>query len=278
MNTNFKASNFIAFWRLASWSDPAKLKGGFHGIGLAGMEPLPLPPQQALKEALNEHFKKRNILVRNLKGNNGLVVFEELKGESTNEYQRVFSVRAMGERGESIDFNPLPSDYQDIVNLYAKRLASVPGDAVGSSLVRWVRSRNGVPLRDNGGFYSMSHVHADVYSQIQQIVEGAATEGHSRVYKASMLVDTDSIKIVRDAIQQEIHQESARMLKEMQDHDLGERAMKHRLDHLVSLQDKVKEYEGIIGQSLQHLAEALDNVKTATGLGAFQDMMRSMVA
>lgn len=277
MNTNFRASNFIAFWRLASWSDPAKLKNGFHSIGLAGFEPLPTPSPKALRESLNEHFKKRNILVRNLKGN-GLVVYEELKGEESNEYKRIFSVRVID--GPSLQFNPLPDmqEAQNIANLYGKYLSSVDGDAVSSSLVRWVRSRNGVPLRDNGGFYSMSHVHAETYGQIQQIVEGAAVEGHSRIYKASMLVDADSVKIVRDAIQQEIFQESERMLKEMQDHDLGERAMKHRLEHLVSLQDKVTEYEGIIGQSLNHLAQALDNVKTATGLGAFQDMMRNEVA
>ncbi len=277
MNTKVKSSCFMATWTSASWSDPVKLKEGFESIGMAGLEPLPLKPSPALKQALAEHFNGKKPLIRPLEDDRGFLVMNEKRGHENNDYTKICSVRGNADWTQLL-FNPLVEGAQDIATIYDKRLRSVPGDNVGEALVKIVHNMNGTKLRKTGGFYSLSSRHEEKWLAIQKVIEGAATEGESKVYKISMEIDADSIRLVRDSIQDEIMQVSKNMLEEMLKGDIGERAMKNRLQYLDDLTNKVKEYEQIVGESLGHLAAALDNVKTASGLGAFQEMMRSQVA
>lgn len=276
--THVKTSGFIAFWTNASWSDPASLRIGFESINLKGFEPTPMKPAAALREALMDHFRGKTVMVRPLKKEGGFTVIDEDRGEHNNEYSKMFSVTVQGERGETLAFNPAPpADVNDIVSLYAKRLNSIPGHAVGSALVKIVAHLRGTAIRKTGGVYWINHRHAAQWHGVQRVIEQSATHGESRVYMAEMKVDAESIRVVKDAIQREILQESQAMLDEMQGADIGERAMKTRLAHLAELQGKVIEYESVVGESLKHLSDALENAKIASGLGAFQDMMRGQV-
>lgn len=279
MSTTYaKASGFFCFWTSASWSNPANLKAGFESIGLSGYEPMPMKPSPALREALCDHFRGKNVMVRPLKEDGGFILIDETRGESNNDYKKLFSVKLANEEGTRLAFDPAPPDeYQDIVNLYAKRLNSVPGHAVGSALVKIVASMRGTAIRKTGGMYWVNGKHADKWAGVQRVVEGAASEGDSRVYKVAFSLDADSIRAVKDAIQREILQESQSILDEMLKGDIGKRAMTARLEYLDELQAKVAEYESVVGESLKHLADALNNTKTASGLGAFQDMMRDQV-
>lgn len=276
--THIKTSGFIAFWTSASWSDPYRLKTGFESIDLKGFEPTPMKPAQALREALMDHFRAKTIMVRPLKSEGGFIAIDEKRGDSNNDYKKLFSVHVQGEEGERLSFDPLPEDAQEIAGKYSQRLNSIPGHSVGSALVKIVASMRGTAIRKTGGVYWINGSHAAKWSGVQRVVEASATHGESRIYMATMKVDAESIRVVKDAIQREILQESQSILDEMLKGDVGERAMKTRLEYLDELQAKVAEYESVVGESLKHLAEALDNAKTASGLGAFQEMMRGQTA
>lgn len=275
---NIKASGFQLFWTAASWSDPNHLKCGFHLLGLQGYEPSPMTPSPALREALCDYFRGKNVMIRPLKKEGGFLAIDESRGESNNEYKKLFSVNIQGETGTRLSFDPLPDNAHEIANLYAKRLNSVAGHAIGTSLVKIVNKLRGTAIRKTGGIYWLHHRHFDLLNKVRQVIEQSATFGQSIVYLPTLEVDAESIRVVKDAIQREILQESQAILNEMLKGDVGERAMKTRLAYLEELQAKVAEYESIVGESLKHLADALDNAKTASGLGAFQDMMRGQAA
>lgn len=272
--THVKTAGFLGFWTVASFSDPLRLKEGFESIGMEA--PLPLQPSVALRESLVDHFRGNNVLVRPLDDEGGFLVLDETRGKDMNEYKKLFTVRVENE-GKRLSFSPTPSDVDDIAKLYVKRRNSVPGHAIGSALVRVVKKLRGTTIRRTGGIYWLHQRHAPIWSTLQKVVQGSATFGQSEVYMATMKVDAESIRVVKDAIQREILGESQKLLDELTTGELGERAVESRLTMLKELKAKVEEYEGVVGDSLKHLTEALDNVMTASGVGAMHNLVREQL-
>lgn len=210
---------------------------------------------------------KRGRLVRSLKESGCFGVVEEERGEDANNYQQVLMAKLSG---NTLRFAPFDQTQADkIAACFNEMLGRVPGAAVGSALVSLVKANNGTTIRQTGGLYWLPHSRHAMWKAVAGAVEKAAAHGESRVYLATMEVNADSIRVVRDAIKTEVVKESERLLAEAVKGELGKKALEARLMYIQSLEAKVQEYEGIVGESLDDLRVALGKVTTALGMVAF---------
>jgi hypothetical protein len=82
-------------------------------------------------------------------------------------------------------------------------------------------------------------------------VEGSAVEQKgSEVYYVKTVLDEAGCRAVRDAIIREITQEAATLGTEIAGGNLGDEALARRKSLAGSLHDRVRRYEGILGEAL----------------------------
>lgn len=264
------ASGAFVFWTCATWSNQAKLAEGMQAIGMGGFAPKPMAREVALREALEVVMDGKGRMVRPLAEANGFCVIEEEKGTDANNYVQVLMAKIDGPR---ITLKPFDQDQANkIADAFKAHLGYVPGHQVGHALVSIVKRFSGIAIRQTGGLYWLPIKHAEAWRKIADAVEMASAIGQSKVYLATMAVNADSIRVVRDAIKREILAESERILTDLKG-DLGQKAIDGRLRYVKDLEAKVTEYEGIVGESLGDLREALGKCSHAVGLGAFRSLM-----
>lgn len=265
----------MVFWTSASWSDQTKLKASLDAIGLGDYAPKPMALGVALKESLEEVMRNgtKNILIRPLAGDNGFCVMQEQKGATANQYQQKLTAR-FDAPNNRILFNPYDQDLAaKIVQQFNEHRGYVSGSEVGSALVALVKKLSGTPIRRTGGLYWLPSRHADTWKQIAEAVESASVYGASEVYLATMEVNAESIRVVRDAIRREIVAESSKIEEEITSSALGKRALESRMQHLEALKIKVAEYEEIVGEALVDLRDTLDRCASSLGVAAFQQTL-----
>ena len=276
-NSSYASSGGFALWSLATWSDQAKLQSRFQAIGIGNYAPKPMAPSAVLREALEKVFGRKTenawaekkCLVRPLSEANGFCVLKEERGKERNLYPQVLMCKIDPET-MVISFAPLDSNSAEVAREFNEHRKWVPGSQVGSSLVDLVKMLGGIAIRKSGGLYWLPARSFGQWRQIGEAVEACSAYGKSEVYLGTMEVNADSIRLVRDSIKTEILQESTKLMDEIAKGEPGEKAIKARLAYIDQLEAKVKEYEGIVGESMVDLREALNQCATAAGLAAFQ--------
>ncbi len=262
------ASGAFVFWTLASWSSQKQLAERFKDLGIEGYAPRPMAHSTALFEATKEVCAKCDTFIRQMKNPGSFAVVRETKTDQGNLYATERTVRLEEKDGKiTILFNPFDDTAQKILDTFNSYLGYVPGTSIGTGLVALIKKYHGTTVRKTGGLYWLPD--PSNWKGVAEAVEASAVQGQSRMYVASLEVNADSIRVVRDAIEAEIVQESQRLLAEISTGELGENALKNRCAYLEEMQRKIVEYEAILGESLSGLKEAVDKVQVATGMGAF---------
>ena len=276
-NTTVSTGGAFCFWTCATWSDQKKLQTLFSSLGLGAYAPKPMAVNVVLREALEKVLGRKtenawtdkDVLIRPMANANSFCVMEEHKGKTENEYKQTLMCK-IDTNTLKISFAPLDDRAAAVVSEFNEHRGYVSGSLVGSSLVALVKKMNGTTIRQTGGLYWLPSTHAAEWKSIGDAVEACSVYGTSRVYLASMEVNAESIRVVRDAIKAEILRESERLLDEIATGELGDKAIASRKEYLEQLEAKVKEYEGIVGESLVDLRDALSKCATAIGMAAFQ--------
>lgn len=256
----------VIFHTLGEWTDRAHLKDGLDAIGLGDFAPEPRTNASALKDALNDVFSASMYLVRPLETKDGFTVVKETRGigHVGNTYQTELSA-AINDQSQ-ISFHPTDSRAHAIVEKYNTHLGLVRGTQVSSSLVSILASLGGTRLRPTGAIYWLADSQLGRWEEVVKVVEGAGVVGagcRNACYILRHDFDADSVRAVRDAIVADVTAEAARINKEIESGNLGERALAHRQEEAVSLQEKVREYEALLGVGLASLHEQLEEAGAA---------------
>ena len=254
----------ITYWTASEYTKLDSLRSGLEDLGLGQFCPEPRTPQAALRDALQETFPGKDFSVEKLE-DQGFEVVRIERGELRNSYHHLLTAK-LNEDHTTILFQPLTQQAQDVVASYNKHLGQVKVSAVTGCLTAILAHLGGTRLRPGGGIYWLADDRLPLWERVGQATEGAAVGGRTTVYRIRHDLDRDSVKAVHDAIAGEVRAEAEKLGADLQSGTLGERGLKNRQLQATALRDKIREYEQILGLSLESLHRAVDDAECAEAL------------
>jgi hypothetical protein len=256
----------VTYWTLAEWTDGARLKSEWGPLGLDELVPEPRRPVSCLKDALEEVFGSRDVLIRPLAARTGFTVVRETKGEDGNQYLNLFTARCVEGQGDPT-FTNLTDEVPVVVEAFRKYQGRVTAAQVGRALADVVMKRvGGTRLRPSGGVYWVPGRGTGDWEAAAAALERAAVGGRSVCYQLDVDLDANAVIAVRDAIVREVADETRRLAEELRSGELGPRAVETRKGEAAALRRKVVEYERILGVGLDALKQGLDSVEQSHAL------------
>jgi hypothetical protein len=253
MSAMLRVDGSVTFWSLGDSTSLDALKTGLSNTphparhdGFLKYAPLPRTDQACLKDALAKLYSK--YLIRPLAKRDGFAVLEEIRQQDDVQTVNKFSV--------TVDENGVVNLLRNWADTWAirseldnQRKLLRPAQ-VTACLVGVLSELGAVTLRPKGGIYWLPDSALPTWRLITDAVESSSVGGRNSVYKITHQFDGDSIRAVRDALLGEIERESERIMQEVDGGELGETALRNRAAEAESLQQKVREYERILGERL----------------------------
>jgi len=181
---------------------------------------------------------------------NGVEVVEVDRGESQNYYTQDFSVRV--QNGRIVSTGGYADDYE-LQQLYDRFRSEITGVSVGQTLVAILAELGGTALRPSGGVYWIPEGAVETWREVVQAVEGSSPAGKNSIYMLRTIMDESAIKAVRDAIVHEITSAAALISEEIYSGELGEEALKNRQNRALKLRQRIGQFEGFLGETLETL-------------------------
>jgi hypothetical protein len=270
MVTKTTAWGVISFWSLSESCDRRVLNEGWSALGLNKYVPDAPNDFAVLKRALEQVYPKAGTIPRQLRTKTGFFLLDETRGVDANQYGGTTTVKLRpGTNG--LDFaNTDGSEfvYDDRAMEVVSRFREGQGRLSAAQLAKAMtavltQEYHAVALRPSGGIYWMSGHHNDNWRAAAEVVERACPG--SSVYFVENGADTDSVRAVRDAVIHSVEVQSRQMVKEMEEGDLGERALRTKMTEISRLADQVVEYEAILAESLEPLRARLEELRQAHG-------------
>lgn len=245
------------------------LLGRLQQLGLDKFCPAERSPTQALQIALNEHKKstrrelragakhgdksKLDVAVQALADRqaNGFEVLGIERGEQINVYSGRFSVKLDEQEQVVVTSGALTLDNQQALQRqFAAARATLGADSVGPSLIEIAKHLGGTTLREAGGIYYVPEQALPVWEQVMAAFQES---GGSRVYCVRTVMDTQTVRAVKDAIVSEVCSKAGELTDEITSGSLGPTAIENRKAKALALHARVHEYEGILSETLGHL-------------------------
>jgi hypothetical protein len=264
----------ITFWTLSDFTSREALVQGFGRADLAQFVPEAQEPVTVLKDALTSVLGGRSTLIRPLAKRSGWAVVGEAKGQEKNDYHHL--ARAEVTNSGDILIVPNSPDWTTeqtdaVYREFSRYAGMVPSERLASSLVDIAFSLGGIRLRPRaGGIYFIPPGKVERWREAALAVEAA---GKNAMYQLNQELNPDTVRVIRDAIAAEAEAVSARLHQEILSGELGERAMRTRQAELAALQQKLSEYETILGVGLEDLrakADAAGNLHLTAELMSYE--------
>jgi hypothetical protein len=260
MTAMLRVDGSVTFWSLADNTNLDTLKAGLAAIphparydGWASYAPAPRSDNACLKDALSRLYG-RKCLVRPLAKRDGFALLKEVPHRDNVEMVNQCSVTVNGAGAIEVlrgwcDGALLRDAMEE------ERKLVKPAQVTASLVAVLLKDLGAVTLRPSGGIYWVPDASLATWHQVSKAVEGAAATGKSAVYRITHQFDGDSIRAVRDALLDEVLREADRIEREVDQGELGERALKSRANEAQLLGRKVAEYEAILNERLPLAAE-----------------------
>ncbi len=281
MNETYRsASGAVVYWSIGD-TDRQALFAELDRLGLSSFQPPARTDDSALFQALKTHCDvsngatKRNgrvkIVQRRKKRKNGFEVVDVERGEDRNAYTTDFGALVNDSGQIQVDWGyadaaALQGQFEHFKNV-------LTGAAVGQALVKIVEHYRGVALRPTGGIYWIPEEAVAGWAQVGQAIERAGVGGErNKVYLLRTLMDDQAVRAVRDAITREVSEAAKEIAEDVAGGGLGEEALQTRKKKGAELHSRIKEYEGILDDTLSQLHETVSAVEQAVALAALQTM------
>lgn len=261
------------FWNLCDHFDREVLYEGLKELKWRQHCPLKRSNSSALKEALQElvrQWKLKDVMVRPLDNvdEDGYAVVLEETGSTHNDYETLFTVK--WERpSDNVEPYTVLTEYShkaDNIAInkwfqhYRKRITS---HAVAKMMkVIIVERLAGISLRPSGGFYWIPAQSLDLYADLIKLIEKAA-DGKCKIYLPEFnLSDPGAVEAVRDAIIDDITRRKEIIEEQAKREGVRQKALENRKQDAKSLHDRVREYEGFLGEALGELHKVADECES----------------
>lgn len=266
-NTTFKSGGIVVFWSIGE-TCLKKLSDGLNKLAMEKFTPEPRTKFSALREALTQVYPGVDYLVRPLANNAGYEVVDETRCSERNEFRHVATYILDDVYGVTS-----PEDAARTFQV-REQLATFSGllspISATRALVDMIAALRGTRIRESGAVYWLPDSSRQMWEQIAQVFEQS---GQSRLYTMTVGHDAGMVAAVLAAITNEITSEAAQMSHDIcltGEDALGVRALRSRKILALSLREKVKMYEGLIGAALPTLTASLEQVELAAAAAELQ--------
>ncbi len=262
--SSVKSSLVMVWWRPTMFTHLDPLRQTLIGLGYEKMVPPARTSAAALRSALEEVFPTRTHRVEALKSRNAFEVITISRGEQRNDYAH--HLRVGIDDDNAVEVQPFHSDIaHKIVAAFNNHRGLVTSAGVTKSLLEVIYALKGTRLRDDGGLYGLPGDQKDAWRTLARAIEMVPTHGGKswKVYLCHHEMDEDTVRCVRDAICAEVESQAMEIKQQVLLGELGERALMHRQSLAAGLQDKIKLYEGLLGEGLAHLRSAVESADEA---------------
>lgn len=271
----FDISGAILYWTAGGYTDVVKFKDALANLGLERFAPPPDSVTCTLRAAIDKTCMTETELVRPLKAKDGFTIVNEARGDEGNQYDGKGTVKIdKAERLSFVDWHLGKERKDEIVDNYARFAKIVHPAQVSAALVRMMADLGGVRLRPQGAIYWLPERALQAWGDIIEAFESAVTDddedakGTNVGYMLRTAMDDKAMRAVMDAIVAEAEAEAQRINDEVDAGDLGERALKTRVQQAKDMAAKVAEYESYLGRKLTEQRKALETAEVAAAKAA----------
>jgi|GEM_PF-3487170 len=269
----------IVYWNGAP-TDRQKLFEGLTATGMEDYVPCQRTEAASLKMALEEFIddaisERRSARTHKTQQDGERVIRDKivqpLRNQKENGFEVVDVTRKDDQNDYVVDFAAKVIDGQvqisrgyasqaKVQRAYEVYRATLGGSAIGGALIDIVKDLGGVTLRDSGGIYWLAN---DKLEQWEKVISAFEAAGDNQVYMVRTIMDAKTVRAVNDAIVDEVTKRSAELADEIMHGKLGEQAIDNRLQSAKALHARVREYESILGQTMQHLHQVIGIAEVA---------------
>jgi hypothetical protein len=262
------------WWTVCEYYDRSSLLTNLTYRGLEKYCPEPRTPVACLKDALRGVFADKRHSVDCIKSKDGYAVYEETAHEHRVDRKHIVTAKIdascaisfYGEYGGA-SYTDKAQGILDEYNRYAGMLISTQ---VSTCMVHIISQHfAGLCLKPGiGGLYWLPDDKLEDWRNVSEAVEASANlVGKAGNRHVSSMIrsaqDEDSFKSVANALIAEVQAEAARLNREINDEDIGARALENRREEAVALRLRVKQFEDLLGCRLNELEAVADNVEVA---------------
>ena len=234
-------------------------------LGMADLAPDVRTDAACLKSALMDYCDEKSnrrrgkdklLQARKRQSQNGFEVLDVQRGTDANDYRMDFAAKVMD--GGYVTITSGTADVDRIRELFREHKATLTGASIGQLLVAVLERLGGTALRPSGGVYWIPGHTVPSWEAIATVVEECSVVKEANaVYCITHSFNERSVRAVKDAITAEVKAASAAVIDEIKENDLGPDALIRRQIVAASLRARVSQYEGIIGEAMTTLHDAV---------------------
>lgn len=259
----------VIFWS-AGPTNRDLLEARLKALALESYTPKPKTDEAALKAALSDYAKSKATLLkaqgrdkivekhRRRQDGFDVVDVERAGKDESNSYCVDFAARV--DNGQVLISRGYANRYELQEGFNAHK-AELTGSQVSAALVKLMTHCAGTCLKDEGGVYWIPGRSVETWDRVIGAFEEAGVR--TRVYRMEVKMDHQTVRAVKDAIIKEVTQAAGTIIEEITSNNYSEQALERRKAVALSLRERVKEYEGILGEALSQLHAVLDVAETA---------------
>jgi hypothetical protein len=119
----------------------------------------------------------------------------------------------------------------------------------------------GTTLREVGGVYWLPESGLETWSKVINAFQMAGPK--TKVYCMQTVMDAETIRAVKDAIVSEVSASAGGLVEEIRSGSLGTVALETRKSRATQLHQRVKQYEEVLQDTLEHLHQVIAVAETA---------------
>lgn len=266
MNTNgtIRVDGGIIMWSLTEYTYLQPMRDGLSKLGYDKFLPEQRSLGASLKDALLEVCGGARSIIRPLKsdkGTDGFMVLKEKRDTEQNEYSQDLIAKITPDC--RIKLRPFDERAATIQESFNKQLGLIKPGVVATALVSVIESLGGTALRPRGAVYWMPGYNLEPWLKVAALVESCGFVGANTLFLIRHSFDDDSVRAIHAAIVNEISSEVTRIDNEIQNEDLGERALDTRKQQATAMHAKITSYEKILAKTLDNLHQAVDGAEAA---------------
>lgn len=263
-----RGDGYSVFWVVTAPMHRERLLKALTPLQLARFTPDERTDAAALTEAYRQvyHGPDYDIVARKNRQKDGIEVIRIKRGANgdANGYGLACACRVVDGQVDLI------AGHADLPRLQAEfNLAkgTLPGSSVGSALADIVKHLKGTALRPTGGFYWLPGTELDTYKAVSDAVQAAVDgEGRADVYYMTLQMCPETARAVRDGLVEEILAATKEIADDVEGddtgHKLGARGLETRKKRAIELDEKVQQYEQILGEALPILRQACERAQS----------------
>jgi hypothetical protein len=253
----------IVLWHLNGEMHGESLKNSWASNGLNDDLLPSMPSNETALRRTAAQYKEKRRLIRMLPDRSGWAVVDEVGSEGKLSYHQVFDLKLTdsGEVEATVyDENAFNASggIARATTIFEAAKSQLAHNDVSFWLSHLVRRVDSISLRESGGVYFIPRNRLDEWRTFVASIR--AVSSHV-LYEVPALRSDEAVSAIIDSLTREAEEEAKGIETELEQGELGGRAIKTRAERCQSMSQKIASYEELLGQSLDVLRDRYEHLQ-----------------